>query len=93
MREGVNAIGEFRQARKQKQEDLGVLVGVEQTKVSGYETGRVQPTLQKAFELAIALRKPVHEVFHGLYAEASDAVASRELAARGHQEEAIPPPL
>lgn len=68
MRETINAIKELRLSQNppMRQVDLGVRLGIGRGEVSRYENGVVQPTLRRAFEIALIFRVPVERVFHGL---------------------------
>ena len=82
MREKLNDIRTLRASHNPPllQRELGERVGVEQTDIAAYENGRVFPTLKRAFEISIALGRPVEQVFYGLYEVTSGGVAEREAS-------------
>lgn len=59
----MNTIGErVKQARKQaklSQLEVGVALGVSDKTISGYESGRISPPIDKLMKIANLLKKPV----------------------------------
>lgn len=73
----LNAIRTLRLAKAWKQHDLALLLGVTQTEVSAYESGRVIPTLARAFDISNALGRGIEEVFFELFEVSCAAVGER----------------
>lgn len=73
----LNAIRTLRLAKAWRQRDLAVLLGVTQTDVSAYESGRVIPTLPRALDISNALGRRIEEVFFELFEVSCAAVGER----------------
>lgn len=77
MPNALNAIRTLRLAKAWKQRDLALLLGVTQTDVSAYESGRVIPTLARALDISNALGHRVEDVFFELFEVSCGQVGAR----------------
>jgi putative transcriptional regulator len=59
-----NDVRALREQRGMSQADLGVLLGVSRQTVNAIETGRYNPSLPLAINLARCFGRSVEEVFH-----------------------------
>lgn len=72
----LNAIRKYRLLHTPplRQRDIAEMLGVATTLISKYELGKAIPTLQRAFEIALALKVPVDRVFFALHETAGTRV-------------------
>ena len=58
----MNRIRDFRQAKGMSQKELAVKLGVNQSMISDYETGKVELTLTKAVKIADILECELYDL-------------------------------
>jgi putative transcriptional regulator len=57
----------FRRKARMRQFDLAQKLGITEQAVSGYETGRIEPTIDRALEIARILEVEPKDIFPSLF--------------------------
>ncbi len=73
-----NRLSYYRGLRNLSQKKLALILEVTPSQISKWERGNEYPNSIRMFELAIACRRPVEEIFERLFNEAHEKIWQRE---------------